>query len=67
MSHRIAFLVALFLTGCSLTPTQQKWVGIGASVVITGVLIAHRTDEGKPLAMPERGIDPPSCTTTSCQ
>lgn len=61
----LAYLAAL--TGCSLTPAQQKWAGIGASVVITGALIAHEADNGKPLAMPELSIDPPSCANGSCK
>lgn len=63
----IGAFLAMFLAGCSLTPTQQKWAGIGASVVITGVLIAHRTDDGMSMARPERSINPPSCASGGCK
>lgn len=34
----------LALTGCSLTPTQQKWAGVAAGVLIVGAIAAHNAD-----------------------
>jgi hypothetical protein len=43
---RIALLATLLaLTACSsLTPTQQKWAGIAAGVLVVGAIAAHRDE-----------------------
>lgn len=41
-------LLTLVVSGCSMTPTQQKWAAVGVSVVATGLIIAHEQDSGKP-------------------
>jgi hypothetical protein len=48
---KLITFIALLLAGCGLTPTQQKWIGIGASVVITGVIVARSMDhnDGRPV------------------
>jgi uncharacterized protein YceK len=46
----VAFVVATLLSGCSMTPTQKKWATIGATVVVTGMIIAHQQDNGAPVA-----------------
>jgi hypothetical protein len=67
---RIVIIVALFLSGCGLTPTQQKWATIGAGVLITGAIVAHEMDSGK-AAQPETdkgAFHPcPSGNTLSCK
>jgi hypothetical protein len=40
--------VSLFLSGCSLTPTQKTWAGFAAGVLIVGAIAAH--DSSKPVA-----------------
>ncbi len=45
----LILLSLLTLTGCSMTPTQQKWAAVGVSVVATGLIIAHQQDSGKPV------------------
>jgi hypothetical protein len=37
------------LSACGLTPTQQKWAGVAASVLVVGAIAAHREDSGKPV------------------
>lgn len=67
---RIFILFALFLSGCGLTPTQQKWATIGAGVLITGAIVAHEMDSGKAV-QPDNGkgaFHPcPSGNTISCK
>jgi hypothetical protein len=40
---RALLLAALFisLAGCSLTPTQKKWAGFAAGVLVVGAIAAH--------------------------
>jgi hypothetical protein len=45
---RSAFLAALALsalTGCALTPVQQRWAGIAASVIVTGQTATAETGQ----------------------
>lgn len=37
------------LAGCSLTPTQKKWAGFAAGVLVVGAIAAHDPDNGKAL------------------
>lgn len=48
MGTRIAViaLATVILCGCSLTPQQQKWAGIGLTVIAVGAIAAHREDSG---------------------
>ncbi len=46
--RHIAMLAILALTGCGMNPTQQKWAGITAGILITGAMVAHEADSGKP-------------------
>ncbi|HET9394490.1 MAG TPA: hypothetical protein VFO36_00425 [Nitrospiraceae bacterium] len=39
--------MALALSACSMTPTQQRWLAFGVGVVATGAIIAHETDQGR--------------------
>ena len=43
----MSIAVALSLSACGLTPTQQKWTGIAAGVLIVGAIAAHRDDSGQ--------------------
>jgi len=36
----------LALSACGLTPSQQKWIAVGVTVVGTGLIIAHESDRG---------------------
>lgn len=42
-------LAAVLVSGCTMTPTQQKWAAVGVSLAATGLLIAHEQDSGKPV------------------
>ena len=56
---RIGILAAaLSLSACGLTPTQQKWAGIAAGVLIVGAIAAHEQDNGSPTA--GRALNDPS-------
>jgi len=45
---RLAVLAAvLSLSACGLTPTQQKWAGIAAGVLVVGAIAAHQQHSGK--------------------
>jgi hypothetical protein len=46
---------AALISGCSMTPTQQKWAAVGVSVVATGLIVAHQQDSGKPLTESAQG------------
>jgi hypothetical protein len=48
VSSRAVLAIALVLSGCALTDTQKKWAGIAAAVIVTGAVIAHQQDDGKP-------------------
>ena len=38
-------ILALSLTACaSMTPTQQKWLGVAAGLVVVGAIAAERAD-----------------------
>lgn len=63
-----AILIALLLQGCGLTPAQQKWAGLTASVLITGAIAAHELDNGKSYVAPtssKRGDNRASCSVPS--
>lgn len=47
-------VAALSLSACSLTPTQQKWAGFAAGVLVVGAIAAHDADSGKPIAPPDK-------------
>ncbi len=49
MKSALTLLACLAVAGCSMTPTQKKWATIGASVVVTGMIIAHQQDDGSPV------------------
>lgn len=58
-ASRLAVLAAaFFLSACGLTPTQQKWAGVAAGVLIVGAIAAHDQDNGKPI--PGAAINDPS-------
>lgn len=46
---RLVFVIlaTALLCGCSLTPTQKKWAGVGASVLIVGAIAAHKANNGE--------------------
>ena len=46
-----AIAAAAALAGCSLTPTQTKWAGFAAGVLVVGAIAAHDSDSGKPPAV----------------
>ncbi len=58
-------IAALCLAGCALTPTQERALIIGASVLVVGAAAAHQADRGDP---PHPNVQTPSvnCTTASC-
>jgi len=68
MTYHRAILAALALsalTSCALTPTQQKWAGIAVSVIVTGALVAHEADSGKPIsAATDKRIPSAPCATS---
>jgi len=45
---RIACILAatLVLSACQLSPTQQKWAGVAAGVLIVGGIAAYKADHG---------------------
>lgn len=51
----------MLIAGCSLTPTQKKWAGFAASVLIVGAIAAHDNDEGTPAATTEVGAPTIPC------
>ena len=59
---RIALLATLLAltAGCSLTPTERKWAGVAAGVLIVGAVIAHQ-DNGE---APGRAIVDPAAPCT---
>lgn len=58
---RALLFAALLMTvaGCSLTPTQKKWAGVAAGVLIVGAIAAHDSKDDA-AANPAIGSDP-SC------
>lgn len=49
-SRIVALILAFTLvSGCSLTPQQKKWTGIGLAVLAVGAIAAHREDSGAPV------------------
>lgn len=48
------YLATLFacclLAGCEMTPTQKKWAGFAAGVLIVGAIAARDSDNGEPIA-----------------
>jgi hypothetical protein len=46
VSRLAALAIAVSLAGCGLTPTQKKWAGVAAAVIVTGAVIAHQQDHG---------------------
>lgn len=59
--------VVLSLAGCALTPTQQKWAGIAAGVLVVGAIAAHDADSGKDLH--EERVPTPNvvCSGENCR
>jgi hypothetical protein len=51
---RTTVLAVLFLSGCSLTPTQRKVLAITGSVLVVGAIAAHDSDHG-----PKRDVTTP--------
>lgn len=45
-----AIAAAIALSACAMTPTQKRWTGIAAGVLIVGAVAAHQADSGKPAA-----------------
>lgn len=41
-----AIAAAIALSACAMTPTQKKWAGIAAGVLIVGAIAAHDADSG---------------------
>lgn len=61
-SRLTVMVAALSLSAaCGLTPTQQKWAGVAASVLIVGAIAAHEQDNG---GAPAAVFAPP---TVPCQ
>ena len=51
MRRILATLAAgLLLSACAMTPTQKKWTGIAAGVLIVGAVAAREADSGNPEA-----------------
>lgn len=44
----VVFILAVVMSACSMTPTQKKWTGIAAGVLIVGAVAAYESDSGKP-------------------
>lgn len=38
-------------SACSLTPTQQRWTTVAATVLIVGAVAAHQADHGGPASV----------------
>jgi hypothetical protein len=49
MNRLVLPAALLALTGCSMTPTQEKWAGFAVGVLIVGAIAAHEADNGKPI------------------
>lgn len=44
-------MLVISISACSLTPTQKKWAGVAAGVLIVGAIAAHDSkDDGSPVA-----------------
>jgi hypothetical protein len=57
----LAMLAVACLSACSMTPTQKKWAGFAAGVVIVGAIAAHNNTHQAPTArQPECLIDNPN-------
>lgn len=41
--------VLMLLAGCSLTPTQKKWAGVAAGLIIVGTIAAHDDSDSNDL------------------
>jgi hypothetical protein len=50
LSMRLLFVVLsmTLIAGCELTPTQKRWAGFAAGVLVVGAVAAHDSDNGKP-------------------
>lgn len=47
MRSLMIVLSLVLVAGCSLTPTQKKWAGFAAGVLVVGAIAAHDADNGK--------------------
>lgn len=60
MERFLSYVIVCFLlAGCSLTPTQKKWAGFAAGVLVVGAIAAHDADSGKPLTDSSAGLGKP--------
>jgi hypothetical protein len=50
MRSLMILLSLALISGCSLTPTQKKWAGFAAGVLVVGAIAAHESDNGKALS-----------------
>jgi hypothetical protein len=67
-SLRLAVLAtALCLSACSLSPTQKKWAGFAAGVLIVGAIAAHRDGSGEPALVQPACSRPEHSPTHACQ
>lgn len=48
MRKILVIVLAVLASACAMTPTQKKWTGIAAGVLIVGAIAAHSADSGKP-------------------
>lgn len=49
-------IAALAVSACSLTPTQKKWLGVAAGVIVVGTIAAH--DDSDPVLATTQVGDP---------
>jgi hypothetical protein len=46
-SRCVVFSLVITLAGCATwTPTQKKWAGVAAGVLVVGAIAAHKADHG---------------------